>query len=216
MNKITIAALAVLALFLTGCGHWMGIWGNGHIVTDNQAVGDFSEIEAHGMFDIEWRSGPPALSITTDENLQQYISNKIVDHRLRLRSHDNLRPTNSIKVVISSPTRSAAELTGACRLTASQLTGARFALESTGAAKVTLDGHVDELLAETTGASKLSAANLQTRTVQISTSGAAKADVAVSQTLKVSITGAGKVTYTGNPPNIVKHISGAGSIRQKE
>jgi hypothetical protein len=216
MNKITIAALGALALFLTGCGHWLGIPGNGHIVTDNRAVGDFSEIEADGMFDIEWRSGPPALSITTDENLQHYIHDNIIGHRLRLHSHDNLRPTDTIKVVISSPTRSAAELTGACRLTASQLTGARFALETTGAAKVTLDGNVDELLAETTGASKLSAANLQAKIVQISTSGAAKAEIAVSETLKVSITGAGKVVYTGNPPNIVKHIAGAGSIRQKE
>ena len=42
------------------------------------------------------------------------------------------------------------------------------------------------------------------------------AEVAVSETLKVSITGAGKVIYSGNPPTIEKHISGAGSIRHKE
>jgi hypothetical protein len=33
--------------------------------------------------------------------------------------------------------------------------------------------------------------------------------------LKVAITGAGKVTYSGNP-TIEKHITGAGSIRRKE
>jgi Putative auto-transporter adhesin, head GIN domain len=216
MNKITIAALAVSALFLTGCDHWLGIRGNGHIVTDNRAVGNFTELEAGGAFDIEWRSGPPALSITTDENLLQYIDNRIVDHRLRLRSHENLRPTHSIKVLVTSPTRSAAKLTGACRLSASDLTGARFALETTGAAKVTLDGNVDELLAETTGASKLNAGGLQTKVTKISTSGAAKADVAVSQTLKVSITGAGRVVYNGNPPTIEKHVAGAGVIEHKE
>ena len=42
------------------------------------------------------------------------------------------------------------------------------------------------------------------------------AEVAASETLKVSITGAGKVIYSGNPPTIEKHISGAGSIRHKE
>jgi len=32
----------------------------------------------------------------------------------------------------------------------------------------------------------------------------------------VAIAGAGKVTYSGNPPTIEKHISGAGSIRRKD
>jgi hypothetical protein len=34
--------------------------------------------------------------------------------------------------------------------------------------------------------------------------------------LKVSITGAGKVIYSGNPPVVEKHVSGAGSIRHKD
>jgi hypothetical protein len=40
--------------------------------------------------------------------------------------------------------------------------------------------------------------------------------VAVSESLKVSITGAGKVVYSGNPPTVEKHVSGAGSIRHKD
>jgi hypothetical protein len=39
---------------------------------------------------------------------------------------------------------------------------------------------------------------------------------AVTDTLKVVITGAGKVTYSGNPPTIKKQITGAGSIRPKD
>jgi putative autotransporter adhesin-like protein len=214
MNKITIALLVSLALF-AGC-RWAGIRGNGHITTDQRTVSPFSEIEADGAFQIEWRSGAPALTITTDENLLQHIENRNVDNRLRLHSARNLWPTHGIKVVVSSPTRSAAKLTGATRLTANQLSGARFAIESTGAAHVNLDGNIDELLAETTGASELSAKSLQTKTAEISTTGAADAEISVSETLKVSITGAGKVNYYGNPPTIEKHVTGAGSIRHKE
>ena len=50
----------------------------------------------------------------------------------------------------------------------------------------------------------------------ISTTGAADAEIAVSETLKVAITGAGKVSYSGNPKTIEKHISGAGSIRHRD
>ena len=215
MNKITLPAFAALGLLLTGC--WpVGIRGNGHITTDSRTISAFSEIEADGAFQIEWRSGPPALSVTTDENLLQYIDNRNIDNRLRLHSARNLWPTHGVKVVVSSPTRSAARLTGATRLIANQLSGARFALETTGAANVTLDGNVNELLADMTGASKLNAQSLQTKTAEISTTGASHAEVAVSETLKVSITGAGKVIYSGNPPTIEKHITGAGKIRKKE
>jgi hypothetical protein len=215
MNKITIAFLAGLLLVAAGC-RWGGIIGNGHIVTEARSVSDFSEIQADGGFQIEWRGGPPSLSITTDENLLRYIDNQNIDHRLRLHSRGNLWATHGVKVAVSSPTRSGARLTGAARLTAKQLSGHSFAIESTGAAKVMLDGNVDELVTDMTGASRLEAESLQTRTAEISSTGASHAEVAVSETLKVSITGAGKVIYSGNPPTIEKHVSGAGSIRHKE
>lgn len=214
MKKLSIAVLPGL-LLIAGC-HVNAIMGNGHIVTDNRAVSDFSEIQADGGFRIEWRNGPPSLAITTDQNLLQYITAGNEDHRLRLRSTGNLWPTHHINVVISSTKRAGAKLTGAAQLTANQLSGPNFAVESTGAAKVYLDGKVDDLITDMTGASKLDAAGLQTRTAEISSTGASKADVAVSESLTVSITGAGKVTYSGNPSNVEKHVSGAGSIRHKD
>jgi len=215
MNKLTIAVFLVVILSAAGC-RLGGIMGNGHVVTDPRPVGDFSEIEANGGFRIEWRSGAPALSITTDSNLLQYITVENIDHRLRLHSRGNLWPTHHIIVAISSPNRFGAQLTGAAQLTANQLSGQSFAVESTGAAKVTLDGNVDELITDMTGASKLSAESLKTKKAEISSTGASHADVAVSEALKVSITGAGKVVYSGNPPTVEKHVSGAGSIRHKE
>jgi hypothetical protein len=97
-----------------------------------------------------------------------------------------------------------------------QLSGAIFALESKGASEVVLDGSIDQLLVDMTGASQLAAAGLQAKTAEISTTGAGDADVAVSDSLKVVITGAGKVTYSGNPPTIKKQITGAGTIRHKD
>jgi hypothetical protein len=112
--------------------------------------------------------------------------------------------------------RTGARISGAVKLTAKQLTGPRFALESRGACQVSLDGNVDELLADMTGASELAAGSLQTKTTELSTTGAGDAEIAVAETLKVAITGAGKVSYSGNPPTIEKHITGAGSIRKKD
>src|SRR5439155_481758 len=124
-------------------------------------------------------------------NLLRYIDNQNIDHRLRLHSHGNIWSSHGIKVAISSSTRAGAKLTGAARLTAKQLSGHSFGIESTGAAKVLLDGTVDGLVTDMTGASTLEAESLQTKTAELSPTGASHAEVAVSESLKASITTTG-------------------------
>jgi putative autotransporter adhesin-like protein len=215
MKKVTVTFLAACLLFVGAC-HFVGVRGNGRIKTDERTVNAFANIDAGGGFEIEWQNGAPSLRITTDENLLPYIDSDVSNDTLRLRTREQLRPTHGIRVLISSPSRTGARISGAVKLTANQLTGPRFALESRGAARVTLDGNIDELLADMTGASELVANSLHTKTAEISTTGAGEAEVMVTDTLKVAITGAGEVKYSGNPAKIEKHITGAGSIKRKD
>jgi hypothetical protein len=215
MKKITISVVVACVVLIGGC-RWVGIRGNGHIKTDERTIGAFANIDTSGQFQIEWQNGAPSLRIKTDENLFSYIESQISGDTLHLRTREQIWPTHGIKVVISSPARAGARISGAVKLTAKQLTGPRFALEATGASRVSLDGSIDGLLADMTGASELEASGLQTKTVEISTTGAADADIAVAEILKVAITGAGKVNYSGNPKTIEKHVSGAGSIRHRD
>jgi hypothetical protein len=215
MQKITITFLAGCFALVAGCW-WIGIRGNGHIKIDERKIGAFANIDASGAFLINWENGAPSLRIKTDENLFPYIESEISGNTLRLRTREQIRPTHGITVSIASPTREAARIRGAVKLAASQLTGSKFALEGTGASRISLDGSIDQLLVDMTGASDLKAAALQTKTAEISIQGAGDAEVAVAEKLKVAIAGAGKVSYSGNPLTIEKHISGAGSIRHKD
>ena len=215
MRKILIALLAGCVVLVVGC-HLPGIRGNGQIKTEERQSAAFANLDTGGAFEIEWQEGSPSLRITTDENLLPYIENDVSDDTLRLRTREHVWPTRGIKVVISSPTRTGARMRGAVKLTVKQLSGPTFALESKGASEVTLDGTIDRLLVDMTGASQLVADKLQAKTAEISTTGAGDAELAVSDTLKVVITGAGKVTYMGNPTTIKKQITGAGSIRRKD
>src|SRR4029077_13905621 len=183
---------------------------------EERPIVTFANLDAGGAFEIEWQNGSPALRITTDDNLLPYIKNDVSDDTLHLRTREHVWPTHGIKVVISSPMQTGGKMRGAVKLTVKQLSGPIFALESKGASEVTLDGSIDRLLVDMTGASQLVADKLQAKTAEISTTGAGDADVAVSDTLKVVITGAGKVTYSGNPSPIKKQITGAGSIRRKD
>ena len=215
MKRIPIILLAVSVPLIAGC-RLPGIRGNGHVKTEERQVGGFANIDAGGAFEIEWQSGTPSVRVTTDENLLPHIENNVSDDTLHLRTRDHVWPTHGIKVGISSPTRAGAKLRGAVKLTANGLSGAAFALESKGASEVSLSGKIDRLLVDMTGASQLAAEGLQTKTAEISTTGAGDADITVSETLKVVITGAGKVTYSGNPVTIQKNITGAGSVRRKD
>ena len=91
---------------------------------------------------------------------------------------------------------------------------ARPAVTSEG--QVTLAGKVNRLLASLTGASKLKAADLPADDVELSVTGAGKADVTASNLLRASITGAGKVSYGGQPKSVEKKITGAGKIEPRE
>jgi Putative auto-transporter adhesin, head GIN domain len=215
MKRLTIVVLACCVGLVASC-HLPGVRGNGHTKTEERPADAFTHIDASGAFEIQWENGSPVVRVTTDENLLPYIENNIAGDTLHLRTRERVWPTHGIKVVISSATRAGAKLRGAVKLTAKQLSGPTFALESTGASEVSLEGNVDRLLADMTGASQLAADGLQTKTAEISTTGAGDADVAVTDTLTVVITGAGKVAYSGNPTRIEKHIIGAGSIRRKD
>ena len=215
MRKILIVLLTGCVALVVGC-HLPGIRGNGRIKTEERPIATFANVDASGAFEIEWQNGAPAVRITTDENLLPYVETNVSADTLHLRTREHTWPTHGIKVVISSPTRAGGKIRGAVKLTVKQLSGPIFALESKGASEVSLDGSVDRLLVDMTGASQLAAAGLQAKTAEISTTGAGDAEVAVTDTLKVVITGAGKVTYSGNPPTIKKQITGAGSIRHKD
>src|SRR5580765_4233320 len=215
MRKILIVLLAGYVVLVVGC-HLPGIRGNGQIKTQERPIAAFANLDAGGAFEIEWQNGPPDVRVTTDENLLPYVETNVSGETLHLRTREHVWPTHGIKVVISSPTRAGGKIRGAVKLTVKQLSGPIFALEAKGASQVSLDGSVDRLLVDMTGASQIAAAGLQAETAEISTTGAGDAEVAVTDTLKVVITGAGKVTYSGNPPTIKKQITGAGSVRHKD
>jgi hypothetical protein len=220
MNTIMIRPFAAAklltfaALCLGGC-HIPGIRGNGHIVSENRPVQDYTSVEAEGAFDIQWAPGLAGCTITTDQNLLAHVETSMSGGKLRLEWHGQLRPTHGMKVTLSSSTLNAARLTGAVRLNATRLAGKGFYLDGTGATRVTADGTAGELMATMSGASRLDAEDLHVKMAQLSISGAGKAEVSASDVLKVSISGAGKVTYSGNP-TIEKHISGAGSVRRRD
>src|SRR5690348_4714398 len=132
MKKIALTFLTACLVFAAGC-HFVGIRGNGHIKTAERTVSAFANIHVAGGFEIEWQTGAPSLHITTDENLLSYIDSDVSNTTFCWPTRTNPRQTVGFRVVVSCPGRPVARISGAVKLTAPQLTGRRFALESGGA-----------------------------------------------------------------------------------
>ena len=222
MNTVLIRPFAALklstflVLALMGACHFPGLRGNGEVITDSRTIGDFQTLVISGMYSVDWTAGPAAVTVRTDRNLLPHITTTLSGTRLVIKSDTQLRPTNGIKVHLSSPNFTGAELNGAVRLSARGLRGPSFVLQANGASHLDLNGGTDELSADLNGASRLDAYGLKTLRCELSISGAGKAEVTAADSLRVAISGAGKVTYAGKPKTLSQSISGAGSVRQRD
>lgn len=214
MYRITMLLITAVTM-LAGCSR-SGIQGNGSIRAEDRSIADISTLSVSGGYKIQWSPGKPALNISTDENLLPLIETVVSGSTLKIDSKRNLAPTKGITIILSSASLNDLRLTGGNYFKGSQITGQNLKLESTGASHISVEGSVTNLQASLTGASKLDAKSLQTKAVAITLVGASDADVTASDTLKVSITGAGSLTYSGNPKSVEKNVTGAGSIRQTQ
>jgi hypothetical protein len=213
MNRTTILLVAAIG-FIGGCSR-LGIKGDGTMKTESRPISDFSAVHVAGAYQIKWARGNPALTISTDQNLLPLITTSVTGNTLEIDSKENLRPTDGITINISSASLADVRLDGAVSLTASNLSGEGLKLESNGASSINVDGSVTNLDATLSGASKLNAKSLKTQTATVSLNGACYADVTVTETLNASISGAGVLTYGGNPKSVEKNVSGVGRIQSR-
>lgn len=211
MNRITVILIA--AVLFAGCSR--GIKGDGVVKTENRSITDFSKVEVTGAYQIRWSSGKPALNISADQNLLPLIETTVNGDTLRIESKENLSPTKSITIILSSASLADIRLTGANNFKASQITGHDLKLEITGASSLSVDGSVPKLEANLTGASHLDAKSLQAQFATIELVGTSEADVTVTDTLKASVVGASLLTYSGNPKSVEKDVAGVGIIRSR-
>jgi hypothetical protein len=205
--------MTALAL-ATGCSH-NAIKGDGMIKTEARSIPNFSKVVAAGAYRINWSSGQAGLRITTDQNLLPLITTDVSGDILRIEAKGNLAPTKGTTITLSSPSLRGVELAGAINFEAHQVSGQSLTLEATGASNITVDGTISELEVNLTGASKLKANSLRAQSATVSLVGASDAHVNATDTLNASITGAGSLTYSGNPKSVDKNVTGAGRIRHQ-
>ena len=216
MKRIILYIIFSLALLLFGCRE-RGVKGSGNVITESREIEDFNEVEVSGAYNINISvGGNTSLSVSAEDNLQKFITTRIVNERLIIENSRNLSPKRKIEINITTPELDLLNSSGICNIYVEGIDEQTFTLDLSGAGVTELYGKVENFNVDLAGASLLEARELFARFVEIDANDASQAEIYVSERLTVDLSGNGNIDYYGDPLEVNSAVSGIGQITKRE
>lgn len=221
MKKLSF--LIVITCILFSCGFSLyekPIKGNGKVVTKNISIQDYSKLELQVPANVIYEqkeSAAPFLSIEIDENLQQYISAKVINGSLVIKTTNNLSSrkfniyTNSKSLQEAKTTSSGSvEIKG--MLSSPNLV---LATQSSGSIKASdVNTSSAAIVVSGSGSVSMNKINAKNFSLNLSGSGSFKADIINSSDEKITVNGSGSVKIgSSNSQNLALALSGSGGAQ---
>jgi hypothetical protein len=190
--------------------------GSGVSKTEKREVPSFDSIEASGALDIEIVcQKEPSLEIEGDDNLVPLLKTEVRGGTLYINSEKSFSARKGIRIRITTANIQKISSSGASNFQVSNIKNEKLRIQNSGATNVNLSGQTVALELELSGASKADTEKLIAERVTVNLSGAGKANVYASDELNADVSGAGSVTYSGDPKTVNRNVSGVGSISRK-
>lgn len=199
---------------------------------DQYGLEDFKELELNGLLDVTITRGSTYAVEWTGRDREKekykiYTSGNtlVVDYEddRRINWKRNPLKLEEMSIRITMPELERMEVSGAGKVRFTDFTEDNMEIEASGAVEVRGDANVRDLIinlngasalilrgegnsmdARISGASQLSAYDYRVRDADVRTSGASKAKVFVTRRLEMREGIASKITYKGNPDNVIK------------
>jgi len=221
VTLITIAAVAALAFTPSAGfadtsvrhGNSPQVVGNGQVVTQSRAIGNFTQIEARGASDVLVRVGPaPSLAITADSNIIPQLSSEIRGDKLVLESRGSYRTRNAPRIVVTVPSLESAALSGSGNVNVEGIGGSSVALAVHGSGNLTATGRAGDLAVAINGSGNADAKGVVAGSASVAISGSGNATVATSGPLSGAISGSGNIRHLGQPSSVSVARNGSGTV----
>ena len=237
MKKIIISTL-ILAIVISSCDMILGrrVKGNGHITSEQRSISNAKKIRLSGSYDVELSTGAASVKIESDDNIIPYVLTEEEDGWLVIKSKEmfNLRPTNHIKVFISTDELDALSIAGSGNIIGKNkfIGGDKLELKIAGSGDINLEVNTPKIKSEIAGSGNIIIAgetkdeeihiaghgdykgdNLKAENAEVHIAGSGNVKVFADSKLVIHIAGSGSVFYKGNP-KIEQHVAGSGDIKQ--
>jgi hypothetical protein len=213
-----LLAITLSLLAISACRFSLGtVKGSGVRKTEKRDLSGFKAIDMQGALGIQVTcQKPESFEIEGDDNLLSLVQSEVRDGVLYLKTEKGFSSEKGIIARISMPSLDRIKNTGAGEFRVEGLKNEKFEVRSTGAATVIASGQAKNVEIRDTGAGSIDLHNLHAEKVNVSSSGASQVDVYASEQLDVSASGAGGVTYSGDPKIVNKHLAGAATLSRRE
>ena len=209
--------------------------GDGNVTTKTVSTASYDEIKLVGSMDVHLVRGTEGnISVTTDDNLHEYIKIEVKGNELVIKTEKNyyLKTKNGIHVTVPFQDLTEVSLTGsgdidtkdvikADRLEVN-ITGSgdvklkidAITVESdvTGSGDITLEGKTENLKVTVTGSGDFKGFDLQSDNTDARVNGSGDARIVANKSLNARVSGSGDITYKGNPEKSDTKTSGSGDI----
>lgn len=211
-RRLFVLVLSVALIMAAGCNTNTStptVKGSGTIKIQDRTVANFSEVFVVGGVTVKITQGETeSLSIETDDNILPLLTSEVRNGRLFLEIKGAISPTR-LEYRITMKALTALETSGSVILTATGISGQNLETKITGSCRCSLSGKVDTQRVEVAGETTYLAKDLIARATFISADGLANMAIWTTEELSVRASGAGTITYYGNPTTVNEEVSGA-------
>ena len=213
--KLIVSGFLLMAV-LTACGT-SRVSGSGNVVTETRNVSGFDGVIVTGAGNILIdQTGTESLTITTDDNLLQYITTEIRGGKLVIEFKPGVLfdKVKELTFKIGAKNLNSLQVDGAATVEGKNIATENLSVGLNGAGVITLSGKATEQNVMLDGVGTYNGAELISQRAQVTDNGTGAAVVRVSDQLDAIVNGFGSIEYIGNP-QVTKKVSGIGTVRQR-
>lgn len=209
------------SLLLSGCFMRFnpGIPGSGKVTTVNVPAKDFDRVKNDSVGALHIKLGAEeSVSITTDDNLQQYLEAAVEKGELifRTKSDVSLAPTKGVKFEVTVKSLKGIHQAGVGSVNAEGISGDALDVQMSGVGSVHLSGTTEKLTVIAGGVGSFDSSNLEAKHVDVTSKGVGSTKVKATESIKVKAEGIGGVTYSGKPKDVKVDASGIGKVKAED
>ena len=187
--------------------------GSGRYQSTNKNLSSYNAVVINSSFNVNYYKGKkPYAKISADHNILPLIKSTVKNNILYLSAKGSFSTSNPIEVDIFSPTLNSITITGSSDVFLHSIQSENLKINLTGSGDIIAKGKTNHLSITVSGSGDIDATELTARNATIDIRGSADVQITTKETLNVSISGSGDVTYFGNPQQINKRISGSGDL----
>ncbi|MEG2029173.1 MAG: head GIN domain-containing protein [Janthinobacterium sp.] len=195
------------------------VQGNEQVSRDVRQVSSLNGLDIDNMkridIKIDVRVGPaPSLVIEADGNLQPLIHSDVSGNTLRIWSDANIRSSNGIHVIYTTPQLSKINVSGSGCMVVSGFNGTDLSLVQRGSMKSELSGKVGRLEVAAHGSGSINAAALGSGNTDAVLNGSGRINLGqvTGERFNVAVNGSGNIGASGRVQRLDANVNGSGDI----